>query len=99
MLRGDPGSVRSRALRTTVEYGKAFDAKRLVPVQSCHLAGSFGIVRFKAYYSILELMVDEGLRVVVPTTVNPRPGARLNLINRFVFKNRTGSSRAFPRSA
>ena len=51
ILQGESGAVKAQALRTLIEYGAAFEAKRLVPIQSCHLAGSFGIVRFNAYYN------------------------------------------------
>jgi predicted aconitase len=75
------------ALKTLVVYGEAFGARRLVPVHSAHLAGSFGILAFSTYLKILEQMVSEGVRVKVKTTLNPRPGYEQNLINRITFKN------------
>jgi len=85
ILRGESGKAVALAMKTLISYGEVFGAKRLVPVKSCHLAGSFGIVMIKSYCLILERLVSEGARVKVLTTINPRPGARLNLMNRFAF--------------
>src|SRR5947207_2868872 len=82
---GQSGAALGLAMRTLIDYGKAFGAKRMVPVKSAHLAGSFGVGFMKAYYDILERLVKEGVRVKVPTTVNPRPGHELSLANRVAF--------------
>jgi cis-L-3-hydroxyproline dehydratase len=88
ILRGENGRVMAMAMETVVKYGDAFSAKRLVPIKSAHLAGTFGMGPFHAYIKILQQMVTEGLKVKVPTTVNPRPGYDLNFINRrVVFTN------------
>ena len=81
------GGAESLALKTLVAYGEAFGARRLVPVHSAHLAGSFGILAFSTYLKILDQLVAEGARVKVKTTLNPRPGYEQNLINRITFKN------------
>lgn len=85
VLRGESGEAMSLALRTLVRYGEACGAGRLVPITSAHLAGSFGIVLFEAYYQILERMVADGLRVAVPTTTNPAPGVCCDLFNRIIY--------------
>lgn len=85
IISGSEGKALGLALRTLVEYGKVFGAKRLVPIKSAHIAGTFGIIRFKSFYSILKQMVDEGLQVRVPTTVNPRPGREFSIQNRVAF--------------
>ena len=82
MLKGGNGPVMAKAMQTVVKYGEAFKAKRLVPIRSGHLAGSFGIGAFKVYIKILRQIADEGIKVRVPTTINPRPGHGLNFINR-----------------
>ena len=88
ILKGDNGRVMAMAMETVVKYGEAFGAKRLVPIKSAHLAGTFGIGPYRAYIQILRQIVSEGLRVKVPTTVNPKPGYDLNFINRrIVFTN------------
>jgi predicted aconitase len=83
----EEGGAEALALKTLVAYGEAFGAKRLVPVHSAHLAGSFGILAFSTYLKILDQLVAEGARVKVKTTLNPRPGYEQNLINRITFKN------------
>jgi predicted aconitase len=85
IISGGEGKALGLALRTLVEYGKVFGAKRLVPIKSAHIAGTFGIIRFKSFYAILKQMVDEGLQVKVPTTVNPRPGREFSIQNRVAF--------------
>ena len=85
VLKGESGQALALAMRTLVDYGDAFAARRVVPVASCHLAGSFGIGALGAYYEILDRMVADGLRVKVKTTVNPRPGHDQNLLNRLPF--------------
>jgi len=82
ILKGGNGWIMAKAMETVVRYGEAFGAKRLVPIKSAHLAGTFGIGPFRAYIQILQQITSEGLKVKVPTTVNPRPGYNLNLINR-----------------
>jgi len=80
MLKGGNGPIMAKAMETVVKYGEAFGAKRLVPIKSGHLAGTFGIGPYGAYIHILRRIASEGLRVRVPTTVNPRPGYDLNLL-------------------
>lgn len=87
MLAGEAGKALAGAMNTLVEYGKAFGAKKMVPIKSCHLAGSFGIKVFKAYVHILNQFVEEGIQCKVLTTVNPRPGYDLHFGNKFVYAN------------
>jgi cis-L-3-hydroxyproline dehydratase len=85
VLRGESGGAMALAMKTLVAYGDAFDAKRLVPIKSAHLTGSFGLSPFSAYYQILGRLADEGAKFRVTTTLDPRPGWDLNLINRAIF--------------
>jgi len=73
ILAGKQGKALELALKTLVRYGEAFDADRLVEIKSAHLAGSFGAFIYRTYYQVLRVMVEEGLKVKVPTTLNPRP--------------------------
>lgn len=73
MLHGDKGGAIKKAMATFVQYGEAFKAEKLVPVKSSHLAGTFGIKTFKAYFHVLDLLVKEGVTCKVLTTVDPRP--------------------------
>lgn len=85
ILRGESGKSLSLAMKTLVEYGKAFDARRMVDIKSGHLAGTFGVFSYKAYYNILERLVAENVKVKVPATINPRPGRELDFLNRVTF--------------
>ena len=85
VLRGEAGPGLARCLLTLVQYGSAFGAPRLVPIKSGHLAGTFGAFVYKSYYQVLERLAAEGLKVKVPTTMNPQPGQEVSLANRLVF--------------
>ena len=85
VLAGQSGLGVARAMKTLVAYGRAFGAKRLVRIASAHLAGTFRIARFKAYYEIIDQLAGQGARFVVPTTLNPRPGYDFSPQNRLVF--------------
>jgi hypothetical protein len=69
MLAREAGKVLASAMRTLVEYGKAFGAKRMVPIKSSHLAETFGTKFFKAYLHIsgpvlAEIWFGKGIPVV-----------------------------------
>jgi len=85
-LNGADGPVMARCMQTIVRYGRAFNAPRLVPIKSAHLTGSFKIFFYSAYYEIVNELVQAGIRVKVPTTLNPRPGYRYAPQNRFIFR-------------
>ena len=85
VLRGESGQALALAARTLVRYGEAFGARRMVPISSAHLVGSFGIVFFKGCFQVLARLADEGSRFKVQTTVNPRPGREYSIINRVAF--------------
>ncbi len=95
MVAGESGAALGLAMRTLIDYGKAFGAARMVPIKSAHLAMSFGVGFMGAYYRILERLVAEGAKVRVPTTVNPRPGNELNLKNRVAFMRQKSLERMF----
>lgn len=86
VLRGESGEALGLAMKTLVAYGRTFGADRLVAVKSGHLASGVGLASYKAYYLILERLVADNARVKVKTTVNPRPGCELSLLNKLVFK-------------
>ena len=86
MLNGAEGEIMSKAIKTLIRYGEAFGAKRLVPIKSAHLAGSFRIFMFHGYYKLLTDMVAAGVKVRVPTTLNPRPGVDQAPQNRLLFR-------------
>ena len=81
---GEAGLELELAIRTLIRYGEAFGATRLVPIVSSHLAGSFAIVAYSGYFECLDRLVAAGIRVRVPTTVNPHPGCEYSLQNRWI---------------
>ncbi len=88
VLDGHDGHEMALAMKTLVRYGESFDAPRLVPIKSAHLTGSFAIVSYSGYYELLDRLVDAGIKVKVPTTLNPRPGYDYSIQNRLVaFRN------------
>jgi phosphomecalonate degydratase large subunit len=95
VLAGESGAALGLAMRTLVDYGAAFGARRMVPIASAHLAMSFGVGFMSAYYKVLERLVAEGAKVKVPTTVNPRPGNELDLKNRVAFARQKKLERMF----
>ncbi len=84
MLAGAEGPELQLALKTLVQYGEAFAAPRLVPIKSAHLAGSFAISVYSGYYELLDRLVDAGVRVKVPTTLNPHPGYDFSRLNQLI---------------
>jgi predicted aconitase len=81
---GAEGPEMALAMKTLVRYGEAFNAQRLVPIRSAHLTGSFAISTFSGYYELLGKLVDAGIKVKVPTTLNPRPGYDFSMQNRLI---------------
>lgn len=95
---GDAGLELQLATETLIRYGKAFSAERLVPIVSAHLAGSFAISAYSGYYELFDRLVAAGVRVRVPTTVNPHPGHDYSLPNRWlVFRRQEHHERQLER--
>jgi len=84
ILNGAEGPEMALAMKTLVRYGESFDAQRLVPIKSAHLTGSFAISTYTGYYELLAKLVDAGVKVKVPTTINPRPGYDFSMQNRLI---------------
>jgi hypothetical protein len=88
ILDGREGPEMALALKTLVRYGESFEAPRLLPIKSAHLTGSFAIVSYTGYYELLHRLVQAGVKVKVPTTINPRPGYDYSIQNKLVaFRN------------
>ena len=86
VLDGRDGPELADCMKTLVCMGDAFSAPRLVPIVSAHLTGSFEIASFKGYYELLQRIVNAGLKVSVPTTLNPHPGYEYAPQNRVIFR-------------
>lgn len=87
ILSGKEGEGLRLCMQTLIEYGRVFGAKRLLPIKSAHLTGSFRILTFSKYYEIIERLISEGVKFKVPTTVNPRPGYDYKWHNKIAFRH------------
>jgi len=71
VLDGSRGEVTSRLMRLLVSLGEIFGARRMVPVGSTQVSG----VSYKSIgepgLEFLEDLADQGVRVTVPTSLNP----------------------------
>lgn len=95
---GGAGPELHLATETLIRYGEAFGAERLVPIVSAHLAGRFAISAYSGYYELLGRLVAAGVRVKVPTTINPHPGHDYSLLNRWlVFRRQEHHERQLER--
>jgi len=70
MLEGSDGNGVRRAMEILMAYGKCYDAKRLIPVVSVHIAGNFPVLLDEGI-DWLESFAEGGTRVRVFTTKNP----------------------------
>ena len=74
ILHGSQGETMAKVMKTLILYGDAFNAKRFVPVTGKgHLVTSFGISVLKPVFSIMDELIDAGLKVDETFTVDPRP--------------------------
>jgi predicted aconitase len=70
MLEGKKGAGARRAMEILVAYGDVYDAKRMIPVTSVHMAGNFPVLMDEGIEWLEDLARDE-TRVRVYTTKNP----------------------------
>ncbi len=74
ILNGAQGEALSKVMKTLVAYGDIFEADRLVPVtHQGHLVTSFGISIMSATFSLMQELIDAGVKAKLPFTVDPRP--------------------------
>ena len=74
ILAGAHGSALQKALASVVRFGDVFGADRLVPITGApHFITSFGAGMIAPYFSMVQSLIDEGLRTHRPFTVDPRP--------------------------
>ncbi|MCR5040523.1 MAG: aconitase X catalytic domain-containing protein [Clostridia bacterium] len=75
VLGGSEGETMAKILRTVVEFGEIFGAKRLVPVthREGHLVTSFGIGLLEPLFRTMDELIDAGLTAPGGFTVDPRP--------------------------
>lgn len=90
ILDGKEGETKAKIMKTLVEFGDIFGAKRLVPVgTNGHLVTSFGIGLLKPVYRIMDEIIDAGLKTPYPFTVDPRPidyeNVKVGPLNKLIF--------------
>lgn len=90
ILDGKQGETLAKVMKTIVEFGDAFGAKRLVPVtHEGHLVTSFGIGLLKPLFRTMDELIEAGLKTKYPFTVDPRPidydNVKCNVLNKLIF--------------
>lgn len=90
MLAGEQGEAARRAMQIVATLGRIYGAERLLPVQSVQVAGVSYRNLGEAGLAFLRDWASQGVRVRVPTTLNP---AGMDLAN----WQRMGISEAFAR--
>ncbi len=90
ILNGSQGETMAKIVKTLVLYGDAFGATRFVPVRGQgHLVTSFGISVLKPVFSIMDELIEAGLKAKEPFTLDPRPidyqNVKCNPIEKLIF--------------
>ncbi|MDB4444646.1 aconitase X catalytic domain-containing protein [bacterium] len=70
MLAGQKGRGAKKAMEILIAYGECYDAKRMIPITSVHVAGNFPVLMDEGI-AWLEDLAQDGTRVRVYTTKNP----------------------------
>jgi len=70
MLEGKQGRGAQKAMEILLAYGECYNAKRMIPVTSVHMAGNFPVLLDEGI-EWLEDLARDGTRVLVYTTKNP----------------------------
>ena len=90
ILDGEEGETKAKIMRTLVEFGELFGAKRLVKVtHEGHLVTSFGIGLLKPVFRTMDEIISAGLKTEYPFTVDPRPidyeNVKCGPLNKLIF--------------
>ncbi|MCF8025056.1 MAG: aconitase X, partial [Desulfobacteraceae bacterium] len=70
MLEGSRGPGVKKAMEILYAYGQCYNARRMIPVTSVHVAGNFPVLMDEGI-EWLEKLAEDGARVSVFTTKNP----------------------------
>ncbi|MCL2154824.1 MAG: aconitase X catalytic domain-containing protein [Leptospirales bacterium] len=90
ILKGEKGEVLQKAMESIVRYGDIYGAECLADINApTHLVTSFGIPMLKPVFSIMDKLINAGIKIL-PFTVNPRPidyqNIKCSLLEKLVFK-------------
>ncbi len=90
ILNGSQGETMAKVIKTLILYGDAFSAEKFVDVTSSgHLVTSFGISVLKPVFSIMDELINAGLKAKMPFTLDPRPidyeNVKCNFAQKLIF--------------
>lgn len=74
ILDGKKGEVIAKVMRTIVEYGEAFGATRLLPLDGpIHVVTSMGMAGLDAVFDMMDELIAAELKANLPFTADPKP--------------------------
>lgn len=90
ILAGKQGETMAKIMKTVVEFGDVFGAKKLVPTtHASHFVTSFGLGLLKPLYRINDEIIKAGIKTKQPFTIDPRPidykNVKCGLLNKLIF--------------
>ena len=90
ILAGKQGEVMAKIMKTVVDFGNIFNAKRLVPItHTSHFFTSFGLGLLKPLFKINAEIINAGIKTKEPFTIDPRPidykNVKCGLLNKLIF--------------
>lgn len=99
ILNGEKGETLAKVMKTLVLYGDAFGAEKFVPVTSKgHLVTSFGLSVLEPVFSIMDELINAGLKAQDSFTVDPRPidydNVKCNFLEKFIFNKKMYGAQA-----
>jgi predicted aconitase len=102
ILQGKEGKTLSKVMQSVVQYGSAFGARRLVPIDGApHLVTSFGANVIKPYFAMVDELIEAGLQTKKPFTVDPRPidyeNVKCSMLQKLLFKFMYGKQKIYER--
>ena len=87
ILNGSKGETMAKVIKSLILYGDAFGATRFVPVSGKgHIVTSFGISILHPVFSLMDELIDAGLKVEAGFTADPKPVDHLNVKSNFLEK-------------
>lgn len=91
ILNGSKGEEMAKVMKTLVQYGETYGAKRMIPVTSeyGHLVTSFGIGVMKPVFDLMDKLISAGCVSGQKFSVDPRPldykNVKVNPIQKLIF--------------
>lgn len=90
ILAGKQGETMAKIMKTVVDFGEIFGAKKLVPItHASHFVTSFGIGLLKPLFRTMDEIIEAKIRTKEPFTVDPRPidykNVKCGPLNKLIF--------------